>query len=127
MWPAVIVQQLFPMLPAGYIAAPRVHLGTAFEIDVSTFERNEPAHQDRPSDGSSGVAVRSLPQAISGDILHGDFAVSNFVFCVRSARLLRDLSICDVGWCARQPHDFRQIVGQLRQSLRTSPRNWQPG
>jgi hypothetical protein len=57
MWPAVIVQQLFPMLPAGYIAAPRVHLGTAFEIDVSTFERNEPAHHDRPSDGSSGVAV----------------------------------------------------------------------
>jgi hypothetical protein len=57
MWPAMIVQQLFPMLPAGYIAAPRVHLGTAFEIDVSPFERNEPAHHDRPSDGSSGVAV----------------------------------------------------------------------
>ena len=42
MWPAVIVQQLFPLLPEGYIAAPRVHLGAAFEIDVSTFERDEP-------------------------------------------------------------------------------------
>jgi hypothetical protein len=30
MWPAVIVQQLFPILPQGYVAAPRVHLGTAF-------------------------------------------------------------------------------------------------
>ena len=38
MWPAVIVQQLVPKLPEGYIAAPRVHLGNAFEIDVSTFE-----------------------------------------------------------------------------------------
>ncbi len=57
MWPAMIVQQLFPLLPEGYIAAPRVHLGTAFEIDVSTFEQDEPALQDRPSDGGSRVAV----------------------------------------------------------------------
>jgi hypothetical protein len=57
MWPAVIVQQLFPLLPEGYIAAPRVHLGTAFEIDVSTFERDEPARQERQGDGSSGIAV----------------------------------------------------------------------
>ena len=57
MWPAVIVQQLFPQLPEVYIAAPRVHLGAAFEIGVSTFERDEPVRQDRPSDESSGVAV----------------------------------------------------------------------
>jgi Protein of unknown function (DUF4058) len=57
MWPAVIVQQLFPKLPQGYIAAPRVHLGTAFEIDVSTFESDAPARADLPSDGSSVVAV----------------------------------------------------------------------
>ena len=43
MWPAVIVQQLFPILPEGYVAAPRVHLGTAFEIDVSTYQRDEPS------------------------------------------------------------------------------------
>jgi hypothetical protein len=29
MWPAVIVQQLFPILPEGYVAAPGVHLGTS--------------------------------------------------------------------------------------------------
>jgi hypothetical protein len=34
----VIVQQLFPILPTGYVAAPNVHLGRSFEIDVSTFE-----------------------------------------------------------------------------------------
>jgi hypothetical protein len=57
MWPAVIVQQLFPILPEGYVAAPRVHLGTSFEIDVSTYKRNEPALEERPSDGDGGVAV----------------------------------------------------------------------
>ena len=57
MWPAVIVQQLFSKLPEGYVAAPRVHLGAEFEIDVSTFERDEPVRQVRPSDGNAGVAV----------------------------------------------------------------------
>src|ERR1019366_8295760 len=42
-WPAVIVQQLFPILPKEYVAAPRVHLGTAFEIDGTASEPNEPA------------------------------------------------------------------------------------
>ena len=57
MWPMVIVQQLFPLLPEGYVAAPRVHLGTAFEIDVSTYLRDEPARHERPSEGNGGVAV----------------------------------------------------------------------
>ncbi len=57
MWPAVIVQQLFPILPDGYVAAPRVHLGTAFEIDVSTYEKDQPARHERPTAGNGGVAV----------------------------------------------------------------------
>ena len=36
-WPMVMVQQLAPQLPKGYVAEPRVHLGTFFEIDVCTF------------------------------------------------------------------------------------------
>jgi hypothetical protein len=38
MWPAEIVRQLFPILPEGYVAAPGVHLGTFFEIDVSVHD-----------------------------------------------------------------------------------------
>lgn len=41
MWPAVIVQHLFGLLPPNYTAAPKVHLGKAFEIDVSAYERDE--------------------------------------------------------------------------------------
>jgi Protein of unknown function (DUF4058) len=60
MWPAVIVQQLFPILPEGYVAAPRVHLGTAFEIDVSTDQQDEPERPDGPRDGNGGVAIAAL-------------------------------------------------------------------
>jgi hypothetical protein len=40
-WPMVIVQQMFPFLPEGFLAAPNVHLGAAFEIDVSAYEQVE--------------------------------------------------------------------------------------
>src|SRR5205085_11400716 len=36
-WPAMIVQHLARVLPEGYVAEPRVHLGPYFEIDVSAF------------------------------------------------------------------------------------------
>ena len=55
-WPMVIVQKLFPQLPDGYVAAPGVHLGTAFEIDVSAYEQDEPVAAPMPG-GSGGVAV----------------------------------------------------------------------
>jgi hypothetical protein len=41
LWPGVIVQSLSPRLPERYVAEPRVHLGSYFEIDVCTFEENE--------------------------------------------------------------------------------------
>ena len=45
-WPAMLVQRLFPALPDGYTAEPRVHLGQYFELDIGGFEvgdENEPA------------------------------------------------------------------------------------
>jgi hypothetical protein len=57
MWPAVIVQQLFPNLPEGYVAAPRVHLGTAFEIDVSAYEQQEPEQAQLANNGGGGAVV----------------------------------------------------------------------
>ena len=38
MWPTCIVQQLRNQLPPGFVAEPRVHLGTLIEIDVGTLE-----------------------------------------------------------------------------------------
>jgi hypothetical protein len=40
-WPMVIVQQLHQQLPPGYVAEPRVHLGTLMEVDVGALEADE--------------------------------------------------------------------------------------
>ncbi len=39
MWPAVIVQKLIEILPEPYFAAPGVHLGTLYEVDIGTYRR----------------------------------------------------------------------------------------
>ena len=55
-WPMVIIQQLRTKLPLGYVAEPRVHLGSVFEIDVSTFEDDAVPFTGR-SAGDGGVAT----------------------------------------------------------------------
>lgn len=58
MWPASIVQQLRKLLPAGYVAEPRVRLGTVMEIDVGTLEWDEaPPLGASTGDGDGGVAT----------------------------------------------------------------------
>lgn len=57
MWPAVIVQYLARVLPDGYVAAPRVHLGAAFEIDVSTFEQESPMGGAVTTESLGGAAL----------------------------------------------------------------------
>ena len=37
-WPMEIVRDLTTILPAGFRAAPKVHLGSPFEVDVSTYD-----------------------------------------------------------------------------------------
>jgi hypothetical protein len=46
-WPAMIVLQLFDLLPAGYEAAPKVHLGSFCEIDIATFEGEDAGARQR--------------------------------------------------------------------------------
>lgn len=56
-WPMVIVQQLRKQLPTGYVAEPRVHLGSYAEIDVAAFEKDELSWHFAPSEGNGGVAT----------------------------------------------------------------------
>ena len=60
-WPMRIVEELVPRLPDGFVAEPRVHLGSYYEIDVCTFEQSE---DDEPVFGFArepnvAVATRS--------------------------------------------------------------------
>jgi len=59
-WPMMIVEQLVEQLPPEYFAAPKVHLGKQFEIDVGTFDApsDEPLGMvDAPDAGNGGVAT----------------------------------------------------------------------
>lgn len=42
-WPTVMVMALNQRLPPRYVAAPRVHLGAYFEVDVASFDDEESA------------------------------------------------------------------------------------
>ena len=56
-WPAVIVQQLGKLLPAQYVAGPRVHLGAQAEIDVATFDHRTGSRSSVEAKSGGGVAA----------------------------------------------------------------------
>lgn len=57
-WPATMVQALRKCLPPGFTAAPRVHLGAQVEVDIATYERDQPtSFSTSPYEG--GVATAS--------------------------------------------------------------------
>ena len=53
----LIVQKIFPQLLEGFVATPGVHLGAAFEIDVSAYELDEADGPTKPNAANSGVVV----------------------------------------------------------------------
>jgi Protein of unknown function (DUF4058) len=61
MWSAMMVADLNRRLPERYVAAPRVYLGSTFEIDVATYDQYQ---DDLPTadatDGGGGVATAIL-------------------------------------------------------------------
>ncbi len=65
MWPASIVQQLRKQLPPGYVAEPRVHLGTLMEIDVGALEsRAEARSADANGAGSAVGSAWTAPAPV---------------------------------------------------------------
>lgn len=58
MLPAVIVQHLIKILPEPYFAAPQVHLGTLFEVDIGAFEGTS---SDRPAELAGSAVVAYAP------------------------------------------------------------------
>lgn len=57
-WPMMIVVSLNSKLPARYVAAPQVHLGSFAEIDVSTYEKDADDNGAlHAGNGNGGVAT----------------------------------------------------------------------
>lgn len=58
-WPMRIVEDLAPRLPEGFVAEPRVHLGSFYEIDVCAFEHDAQGTRD-----SQPTAYRNIATSI---------------------------------------------------------------
>jgi hypothetical protein len=103
-WPTVIVMSLNKRLPPRYVAGPRIHLGTLFEIDVASYEEEEAAPLTSSAgveDGGVATAVWAPPQptlAVATDLPDQDeYEVRLFI--AKCAALLREqvsVSIIDV-------------------------------
>lgn len=63
-WPAMIVIDLNRRLPPRYVASPRIHLGTAFEIDVAATEKEgfTPSSSGPVATNGGGTAVWAPPE-----------------------------------------------------------------
>jgi hypothetical protein len=57
-WPAEMVRELFHLLPPRYQAEPKIHLGSSFEADISTYEDER---SGRGADTGVGVATLAAP------------------------------------------------------------------
>lgn len=60
MWPAGMVYQFVRVLPERFIAEPRVHLGTFYEIDICAFEEFSDDHPAEKAGGSAGGGAAAL-------------------------------------------------------------------
>lgn len=75
-WPMTMVQRLNPVLPPGFSAEPRAHLGSYYEIDVQGYEEDEPPRvlTPGPEHESGGVATAVMAPAEATLVVECDLA-----------------------------------------------------
>ncbi len=74
-WPGEIVRHLTTILPAGFRAAPKVHLGSPFEVDVSTYDldsRDPDANADSGDGGTGTLTALSPTLTVEADLSEQD-------------------------------------------------------
>src|SRR5688572_27203789 len=59
-WPMEMVRDLVTILPPGFRAAPRVHLGSAFEVDIGSYELDG-GDSKAPADGGTATLAALAP------------------------------------------------------------------
>jgi hypothetical protein len=112
-WPMRIVEELAPRLPDGFVAEPRVHLGSFYEIDVSAFEY---APEQAPFDsvpitsGSEATSIEPSPApTLTVDVdFPEQYAYEVLIFDVqRERRLVAAVEI--VSPANKGPPESRQL------------------
>ena len=69
-WPGEIVRDLLNRLPSGFRAAPNVHLGSGFEIDVTTYESATAPESDEG--GAATLTALSPTLTVEADLSDQD-------------------------------------------------------
>lgn len=70
-WPMEIVRTLFDLLPAGFVAEPKIHHGSPFEVDISMLEEDDRPPFAGESEGDGGTATLTAtapPLTVSADL-----------------------------------------------------------
>jgi len=68
-WPAEIVRTLFDILPAGFVAEPKIHHGSPFEVDVSMIEDDDrPPLVEQPGGGTATLTAATPPLTVPADL-----------------------------------------------------------
>jgi hypothetical protein len=72
-WPGEIVRDLTKILPPGFRAAPKVHLGSPFEVDVSTYDLDTRDTDATPEpDGTATQAAPAPTFTVEADLSEQD-------------------------------------------------------
>ena len=73
-WPMEIVRDLTTILPAGFRAAPKVHLGSPFEVDVSTYDLDSRDPDALPAPGGrvATLTTQTPTLTVEADVFDAD-------------------------------------------------------
>jgi hypothetical protein len=71
-WPGEMVRHLTTILPAGFRASPRVHLGSAFEVDIGSYELDARDSKSTAAGGSATVAPLAPSLTVEVDLSEQD-------------------------------------------------------
>lgn len=113
----VLVQHLIGRLPARYAAEPRVHSSSHVEIDVATFESDDPGYS--APDGGNGTAWEPTQPsvAVETDLLDADEYEVRVYDAERGRRLVAAVEIVSPANKARPEHR-QAFVGKCEALLR---------
>jgi len=95
-WPGEMVRDLTTILPAGFRAAPNVHLGSPFEVDVSTYDldsRNPDTNADTGDGGTGTLTAFSPTLTVEADLSEQDEYEVRIYDAVRGRQLVAAIEI----------------------------------
>ncbi len=119
-WPMEIVRHLTTILPAGYRSAPNVHLGSPFEVDVSTYDldsRDPDANADSGVGGTGTLTALSPTHTVEADLTEQDEYEVRIYDVERGRRLVAAIEI--VGPSNKYRSDTRELfVGKVASLLK---------